>query len=65
VLWPGDTCPDNAVLDTDGWWFLDLEATDVRHAALAAAYTVLPFASVGLTNLGDRRGDDGLSGVSL
>jgi hypothetical protein len=45
VLWPADTCPDNAVLDGDGWWFLDLEATDVAHAALAAAYTVLPFAS--------------------
>lgn len=45
VLWPGDTCPDNAVLDGDGWWFLDLEGTDVGHAALAAAYTVLPFAT--------------------
>ncbi|MER7279033.1 hypothetical protein ABT369_31800 [Dactylosporangium sp. NPDC000244] len=45
VLWPTDTCPDNAVLAGDGWWFLDLEGTDVGHAALAAASTVLPFAT--------------------
>lgn len=44
VLWPTDTCPDNAVL-ADGWRFLDLEGADVGHAALAAAYTVLPFAT--------------------
>jgi hypothetical protein len=45
VLWPTDTCPDNAVLDGDTWWFVDLEGTDVGHAALAAAYTLLPFAT--------------------
>jgi hypothetical protein len=45
VLWPTDTCPDNALLDDDGWWFVDLEGTDVGHAALAAAYTLLPFAT--------------------
>ena len=51
VIWPTDTCPDNAVL-ADGsagegpaWWFLDLEGTDVNHPALAAAYTMLPFAT--------------------
>lgn len=45
VLWPSDTCPDNALLDGHSWWFVDLEGTDVGHAALAAAYTLLPFAT--------------------
>lgn len=51
VVWPTDTCPDNAVLVTDpagggpAWRFLDLEGTDVNHPALAAAYTLLPFAT--------------------
>ncbi|WP_433222105.1 hypothetical protein ACQP00_22555 [Dactylosporangium sp. CS-047395] len=45
VLWPEDTCPDNAMLIDGRWWFLDLEGTDVAHPALAAAYMVLPFAS--------------------
>jgi hypothetical protein len=45
VLSPTDTCPDNAVLGADGWWFLDLEGTDVEHAAFAAAYAMLPFAT--------------------
>jgi hypothetical protein len=43
VLTPGDTCPDNALLTADGWRFLDLERTTVRHVALDAAYAVLPF----------------------
>ncbi|MBL0888544.1 hypothetical protein [Myceligenerans indicum] len=51
VVWPTDTCPDNAVLapgpagSRERWWFLDLEGTDVGHPALAAAYTLLPFAT--------------------
>lgn len=45
VVWPGDTCPDNAVVGTEGWLFLDLEGTGVEHASAVAAYTVLPFAS--------------------
>jgi hypothetical protein len=49
VVWPTDTCPDNAVLASgpvdNAWWFLDLEGTDVSHPALAAAYTMLPFAT--------------------
>lgn len=45
IVSPTDTCPDNAVLGPDGWWFLDLEGTDVEHAAFAAAYAVLPFAT--------------------
>lgn len=45
VVTPTDTCPDNAVLGPDGWWFLDLEGTDVEHAAFAAAYALLPFAT--------------------
>lgn len=45
IVTPTDTCPDNAVLGPDGWWFLDLEGTDVEHAALAAAYAMLPFAT--------------------
>ncbi|WP_454857933.1 hypothetical protein [Promicromonospora soli] len=51
VVWPTDTCPDNAVLaegpagEGPAWWFLDLEGTDVNHPALAAAYTMLPFAT--------------------
>lgn len=51
VVWPTDTCPDNAVLATGSagrqapWMFLDLEGTDVNHPALAAAYTLLPFAT--------------------
>ena len=43
VVTPSDTCPDNAVLAPDGWQFLDLEGTDVVHAALVAVYAVLPF----------------------
>lgn len=45
VAWPTDTCPDNAVTTPDGWIFLDLEGTDVNHAALVAAYPALPFAT--------------------
>ena len=45
IVSPTDTCPDNAVLGPDGWWFLDLEGTDVEHAAFAAAYAMLPFAT--------------------
>jgi hypothetical protein len=45
IVSPTDTCPDNAVLGPDGWWFLDLEGTEVEHAALAAAYAMLPFAT--------------------
>ncbi|WP_369374081.1 hypothetical protein AB1046_07970 [Promicromonospora sp. Populi] len=50
VVWPTDTCPDNAILasladNEPAWWFLDLEGTDVNHPALAAAYTMLPFAT--------------------
>lgn len=45
IVSPTDTCPDNAVLGPDGWWFLDLEGTEVQHPALAAAYTMLPFAT--------------------
>ncbi|RPF21835.1 hypothetical protein [Myceligenerans xiligouense] len=51
VVWPTDTCPDNAVLadrsadQPAAWVFLDLEGTDVNHPALAAAYTMLPFAT--------------------
>lgn len=45
VVWPGDTCPDNAVLGPDGWLFLDLEGAGVEHVAAVAAYTLLPFAS--------------------
>jgi hypothetical protein len=45
IVSPTDTCPDNAVLGPDGWWFLDLEGTDVEHAAFAAAYAALPFAT--------------------
>jgi hypothetical protein len=45
IVSPTDTCPDNAVLGPDGWWFLDLEGTQVEHAALAAAYALLPFAT--------------------
>ncbi|TDE94777.1 hypothetical protein EXU48_08240 [Occultella glacieicola] len=46
VASPGDTCPDNALLEPDGRVvFLDLEGTDVHHPALDAAYTLLPFAT--------------------
>ena len=45
VVWPGDTCPDNAIRTPSGWRFLDLEGTSVDHPALVAAYTVLPFAT--------------------
>jgi len=45
VVSPTDTCPDNAVLGPDGWRFLDLEGTDVQHAAFVAAYGLLPFAT--------------------
>lgn len=45
VAWPTDTCPDNAVAGESGWTFLDLEGTDVHHAALVAAYPALPFAT--------------------
>jgi hypothetical protein len=45
ILSPTDTCPDNALLGPDGWWFLDLEGTDVEHAAFAASYALLPFAT--------------------
>lgn len=45
VLSPTDTCPDNAVLGPDGWWFLDLEGTDLVHAASAASYALLPFST--------------------
>ncbi|WP_020017444.1 hypothetical protein [Promicromonospora sukumoe] len=45
VVSPTDTCPDNAVLGPDGWHFLDLEGTDVQHAAFVAAYGLLPFAT--------------------
>ncbi|MFI8525075.1 hypothetical protein ACIGB8_11540 [Promicromonospora sukumoe] len=45
VVSPTDTCPDNAVLGPDGWRFLDLEGTDVQHAAFVAAYALLPFAT--------------------
>ncbi|GMA33313.1 hypothetical protein GCM10025875_33050 [Litorihabitans aurantiacus] len=45
VAWPTDTCPDNAVQTPNGWMFLDLEGTDVSHAALVAAYPHLPFAT--------------------
>lgn len=45
VLWPGDACPDNAVLTRDGWRFLDLEGASVVPAALVAAYPALPFAT--------------------
>ncbi|HEV6951800.1 MAG TPA: hypothetical protein VKY86_00985 [Promicromonospora sp.] len=45
VLSPTDTCPDNAVLGPDGWRFLDLEGTDVVHAAAAASYALLPFST--------------------
>jgi hypothetical protein len=45
IVSPTDTCPDNAVLGPDGWWFIDLEGTDVEHAAFAAAYAMLPFAT--------------------
>lgn len=43
VVWPSDTCPDNAVRTPSGWVFLDLEGTTVSHAALVAAYPALPF----------------------
>jgi hypothetical protein len=43
VVTPTDTCPDNAVLGPDGWQFLDLEGTDVQHAALVGVYAALPF----------------------
>lgn len=45
VAWPTDTCPDNAILTDAGWFFLDLEGTDISHAALVAAYPALPFAT--------------------
>lgn len=45
VAWPSDTCPDNAVQTSTGWTFLDLEGTDVAHAALVAAYPAMPFAT--------------------
>ncbi|WP_285100452.1 hypothetical protein [Promicromonospora sp. MEB111] len=45
IVTPTDTCPDNAVLGPDGWRFLDLEGTDVQHAAFVAAYGLLPFAT--------------------
>ncbi|MEV0893072.1 hypothetical protein [Promicromonospora sp. NPDC050262] len=45
IVTPTDTCPDNAVLGPDGWRFLDLEGTDVQHAAFVAAYALLPFAT--------------------
>ncbi|MBZ2196798.1 hypothetical protein [Occultella gossypii] len=46
VASPGDTCPDNALLEPDGRVvFLDLEGTDVHHPALDAAYALLPFAT--------------------
>jgi hypothetical protein len=45
VLAPSDTCPDNAVLRDDGWWFLDLEGTAVQPVAFVAAYAMLPFAT--------------------
>lgn len=45
VVTPTDTCPDNALVGPDGWFFLDLEGTDVQHPALTAAYTMLPFAT--------------------
>ncbi|MDO8144636.1 hypothetical protein [Isoptericola sp. 178] len=45
VLAPSDSCPDNAVLRPDGWWFLDLEGTVVQPPAFVAAYTMLPFAT--------------------
>lgn len=45
VLWPSDTCPDNAILTTDGWRFLDLEGTSASHPAIVAAYAHLPFAT--------------------
>ncbi|PWD51388.1 hypothetical protein C8046_12670 [Serinibacter arcticus] len=45
VAWPTDTCPDNALATGSGWVFLDLEGTDVSHAALVAAYPALPFAT--------------------
>ncbi|MFI2361360.1 hypothetical protein [Promicromonospora sp. NPDC019610] len=45
IVSPTDTCPDNAVLGPDGWRFLDLEGTDVQHAAFVAAYGLLPFAT--------------------
>lgn len=45
VLAPSDSCPDNAVLRPDGWWFLDLEGTALQPPAFVAAYAMLPFAT--------------------
>ncbi|PFG19915.1 hypothetical protein [Serinibacter salmoneus] len=45
VLWPSDTCPDNAILTDAGWRFLDLEGTSASHPAIVAAYAHLPFAT--------------------
>lgn len=45
VVSPGDTCPDNALINPDGVRFLDLEGAGVHPIAFDAAYALLPFAT--------------------
>lgn len=47
VLTPTDACPDNNVLSDDGrtMTLLDFEGAEVRHAALDAAYLLVPWPS--------------------
>ncbi|MER6916009.1 hypothetical protein ABT354_30405 [Streptomyces sp. NPDC000594] len=44
-LTPGDTCPDNSMLTTDGMQLLDFEGAGYQPVFLTAAYCRMPFAT--------------------